>query len=122
CAESSRQGLPRICSSDIAGRLRSTYARISTTSEEQDMKTVAEQYIEEGRQRGFEEGFEEGFKEGFEEGERRGLQRALRIVFEKRLAPPPPAVVRLIETSRPGEFEHWVRRILAATTADDLLA
>jgi hypothetical protein len=78
------------------------------------MKTVAEQYIEEGRQK--------GLKEGFEEGEGRGLQRALRIVFEKRLGPPPPAVVHLIENSRPDEFGHWVRRILAATTADDLLA
>ncbi|HZN41446.1 MAG TPA: Rpn family recombination-promoting nuclease/putative transposase [Planctomycetota bacterium] len=101
-------------SNDDRKHLRAAYASISKTSEEQYMKTVAEQYIEEGRQ--------EGRQEGLQEGERKGLQLALRMLFEKRFGPAPSAVVQRIENSSPAEFDHLMRRILAAATADDLLA
>jgi hypothetical protein len=44
------------------------------------------------------------------------------MLFEERFGPASPAVVQRIEKSSPAEVEQWMRRILAATTAGDLLA
>ena len=85
----------------IAGDgLRAAYASISKISEEQYMKTVAEQYIEEGLQK--------------------GLQLALCMLFEERFGPASPAVMRRIENSSPAEVEHWMRRILTARSPEEL--
>src|SRR4030095_7150622 len=74
--------------------------RCYATSEEHYMKTVAEQYIEEGLQK--------------------GLQLALCMVFEERFGPASPAVMQRIENSSPAEVEHWMRRILTARSPEEL--
>jgi predicted transposase YdaD len=108
-------------SNDDRERLRAAYASISKTSEEQYMKTVAEQYIEEGRQEGRAEGRQEGLHEGLQKGERKGLQMALLMLLEERFGPASPTVVQRIEESSSAEVEHWMRRILTARSPEDLL-
>jgi predicted transposase/invertase (TIGR01784 family) len=88
-------------SKDDRKDLRAAYASISKISEEQYMKTVAEQYIEEGLQK--------------------GLQLALCMLFEERFGPASPAVMQRIENSSPAEVEHWMRRILTARSPEELL-
>jgi hypothetical protein len=92
-------------SRDDRENLRAAYAHISKTSEEQYMKTVAEQYIEEGLQKGLQ----------------KGLQLALCMLFEERFGPASPAVMQRIENSSPAEVEHWMRRILTARSPEELL-
>jgi hypothetical protein len=67
--------------------------------------TVAEKLIEQGRQ----------------EGERKGMQLAILRLIEQRFGSVPPALVQLIGSSSTTEIDHWMRRILAAATLDELL-
>ena len=105
-------------SNDDREHVRAAYARISKTSEEHYMKTVAEQYIEEGRR----EGRQKGRQRGRREGRREGVQLAMLTLIRQRFGSAPAALVQLIENSSATEVDQWMRRILAAATLDDLLA
>ena len=99
-------------SNDDPKHLRAAYARISKTSEEQYM-TVAEKLREEGRQ--------EGERVGLQRGMQRGMQLAMLTLIEQRFGKVPVDVVRRVENTRATEIDHWMRRILAASTLDELL-
>ncbi|HEU4418443.1 MAG TPA: hypothetical protein VFT55_05860, partial [Planctomycetota bacterium] len=105
-------------SNDDRKHLRAAYASISKTSEEHYMKTVAEQYIEEGRR----EGRQKGRQKGRREGRREGVQLAMLTLIRQRFGSAPAALVQLIENSSATEVDQWMRRILAAATLEDLLA
>ena len=102
-------------------QVRAAYARISKTTEEQYMKTIAEQYIEEGRQQGRQQGRQEGEQMGLQQGVQQGVHLAMLTLIEQRFGKVPANVVQLIENAKANEIDQWMRRILAAATLDDLL-
>lgn len=85
------------------------------------MKTIAEQYIEEGRQQGRQQGRQEGEQMGLQQGVQQGVHLAMLTLIEQRFGKVPANVVQLIENAKANEIDQWMRRILAAATLDDLL-
>jgi hypothetical protein len=64
------------------------------------MMTIAEQWVQEGRQ----------------EGEAKALLRLVQVKF----GPPEPAVAARIQAAESAQLERWLERILTANRPDEL--
>uniref|UniRef100_UPI003D10A6F6 Rpn family recombination-promoting nuclease/putative transposase n=1 Tax=Haliangium sp. TaxID=2663208 RepID=UPI003D10A6F6 len=78
-----------------------------------------------GRRAGLEEGRKEGRKEGHKEGRKEGLAEGLRVMLleqlEERFGTLPQAAVARVQAAEPAQLMDWGKRVLAASTLDELL-
>ena len=63
-----------------------------------------------------------GKREGLLEGKREGKRELLLDQLEQRFGPLPPATRPRIDAAAPEQLRAWARRVLTATTLDDVLA
>ncbi|WP_144446086.1 hypothetical protein [Halorhodospira halophila] len=75
--------------------------------------TVAEEWIQRGRQ----QGWQEGRQEGLQEAETRALLQQIELKFGQATK---EAHRQRVEQGTPEELERWLRRIITANRVDDL--
>jgi flagellar biosynthesis/type III secretory pathway protein FliH len=97
--------------------------------EKEEIVSIADQFIEEGRSEGRKEGRSEGRKEGRSEGRKEGRsegrkegrQELLLKLLRARFGALPQEAVERIESADVAQLDAWSDRLLTAPTLDGVL-
>ena len=85
------------------------------------MSSVADQWIERGKEIGRKEGLEQGLEKGMEKGEHRGKRDAVLGVIEERFDQVPTAVTDLVsEVTDEGKLDAMLSAAARAQTVEQL--
>jgi predicted transposase YdaD len=82
--------------------------------EKEEIVSIADEFIEEGRN--------EGLREGLREGRREGRRQTLLKLLRGRFGVLPQAVVDRIEAADIAQLDAWVDRLLTAPTLDEAVS
>ena len=88
------------------------------TKSEAVMRSIAQQWIDEGIEKGIEQGIEKGIEQGIPRGVRAALRKQLRLKFP---TSPEESLARLDEADL-ATLETWSERVLWATSIEDVFA
>jgi len=91
--------------------------QIAELDQESKMK-----YVTSIERLGREEGREEGLQEGLQKGLQKGLQALLLAQIEEKFGPPNAPICRRIEKASREEILAWAKKILTASSQDELFA
>jgi len=94
---------------------------LTQTTEEGDMPTFIDRYIEQGRQQGLFVGKQEGREEGRLEGRQEERRALLSRLLKRKFGSLTPAQRRRIEQAGGEELLRWTEQVLFAESAEDAL-
>jgi predicted transposase YdaD len=97
-------------------------AERSRAGEERYMRTLADSFIDEGREEGLKRGRAEGREEGREEGIALGRADALRRIVERRFGAVPDDFAARIESADHATVDRWLDRAIDAASVEGVFA
>ena len=86
------------------------------------MRSIAQQWIDEGIEQGIERGIEQGIERGIEQGIPRGVREALRKQLRLKFPTASEAALARLDEADLPTLEKWSERVLWATSIEDVFA
>jgi len=92
------------------------------------MGTMAERWLQEGRQEGLRKGLQEGLQkgrqegrqEGWQEGRQEGEANTLVRLLERRFGAVPDSVRKRVATASPEQIDTWLDTVIDAESLDEV--
>jgi predicted transposase/invertase (TIGR01784 family) len=111
------------------GEIRALVKGATTPEIEEEMLSLADKLMEQGRQEGLQKGLQKGLQEGLQKGLQEGLQEGLQKgraetvlkLLKLKFRKVPQSVAARVRAGSEAELDRWIERVLTARSLAEVL-